>query len=58
MLREVPKITCRLRIFFTNNVPGDDRCICNLHEQFASAADLQELFALTVDKKKYIALLY
>jgi len=44
--------------FFTNNMPEDDRCIRNLHEQFASAADLQELCALTVDKKKYIVLLY
>lgn len=35
-----------------------DKCSCNLHEQFASAVDLQELFALTVDKKKDIALLY
>jgi len=32
--------------------------IYNLHEQFASAADPQELFALTVHKKKHIALLY
>lgn len=30
----------------------------NIYEQFASGVDLQELFALTVDKKKDIALLY
>ena len=47
---------------FTNNMPEDDIYIYiyiyNLHEQFASAVDLQELFALTVYKKKQIALLY